>query len=199
MTRLQNEVARIIEKCRCDQISFEELFLETASQDQALLTLILSIPFLLPVPLPGLSMPFGVLIATVGIRMFFGKSFWFPQYLKHKKISGGLVLRIFEKVEPVSNFISRWVKPRGTFFSDSPKMKRFIFLLISVCGFLLALPLPPGTNSPPALTAGLLSLGVLEQDGLYLLAGLICFLAISYLFFYIAFIGYPQMIQRFGY
>lgn len=199
MTRLQNELSQLIDRCQTETISLDQLFSKTASHNQALLTFILAVPFLLPVPLPGLSIPFGVLMAWIGLRMFLGKSFWLPSYLKNKKVSSALALKIFEKARPLCDLISRWVKPRGAFFSNNPGLKRVCFFLISICGFFLALPLPPGTNAPPALTAALLSLGVLEHDGLYLILGFICFALILGLFISIPLIGYPHVIRWFGY
>ena len=199
MTRLQTFLQQLAQTCRKEPLTLGDLFSEAAIQDQAVISLVSALPFLLPIPLPGLSMPFGALIAWTAVRMFLGKPFWIPAFLRNKIIPNDKAIQIFEKLSSLSRFISKWIKPRGSFFTKVPGMKRTCFLLISICGLLLALPLPPGTNAPPALTASLLSIGVLEHDDLYLLLGLVCFFLILVLFVYIPLVGYPHVIQWFGY
>ncbi|NBX76297.1 MAG: hypothetical protein EBQ92_07065 [Proteobacteria bacterium] len=197
---LEDELERLISVCRSSsQISLGRLFSETAPEDQALITFLLSLPFLLPIPLPGLSIPFGCVIFFAGLRMFAGKSFWLPSKVANQKLPSALALKVFLAAKPLAKHLSRWVKPRGRFFSNHPGNKRLSFLLICCCGFLLLLPLPPGTNSPPAFTAAALSLGVLEEDSLYLVVGYVSFFLIAVLFLSLAFWGYPQVIRWFGY
>jgi hypothetical protein len=52
-----------------------------------------------------------------------------------------------------------------------PGVYRFNSLTIAIRGLLLALPLPPGTNFPPALGIFLLSAGMVEEDSLFVLLG----------------------------
>ena len=197
---MEDELERILTICRTSSsVSLKKLFSETATEDQAIITLFLALPFLLPLPLPGLSIPFGAVILILGLRMFLGKTFWLPRPLAGKTIPCDFALKLFSSVKPVLKLFSRWVKPRGRFFSKHPRNKRFSFLLIAFCGFLLLLPLPPGTNSPPAFTAAVLSLGVLEEDSVYLILGYLCFSLITILFLTLALWGYPQVIQWLGY
>jgi len=197
---LEDELERLISNCRTSpNITLGGLFSETAPEDQALVTFLLALPFLLPIPLPGLSIPFGMVIFFAGLRMFLGKSFWLPKRMAQKKLSSELALKIFSAAKPLAKTFSKWVKPRGRFFSKHPGNKRLSFFLISCCGFLLLLPLPPGTNAPPAFTAAALSLGVLEEDSLYLVVGYLSFFVIFILFLSLAFWGYPQVIRWLGY
>lgn len=182
-----------------ESVVLQTLLSATDVQDQATLTLIFALPFLLPIPLPGLSIPFGLAIAWLAFRMFLGRSFWLPKFLREKKLSGPLLRKLFTQAHGVAHRLARWVKPRGRFFSKHPGNKRLSYFLICFCGLLLALPLPPGTNSPPALTIVLLSLGVLEEDSLYLVLGYLSFSAIILLILALLGWGFPQLIQWFGY
>jgi hypothetical protein len=197
---LEDELERLLNICRSSpSFTLRRLFAETAPEDQAIITFLLSLPFLLPLPLPGLSIPFGGVIFFAGLRMFLGKSFWLPPKMADKELPSELALKVFSKAKPLARHFSKWVKPRGRFFSRHPGNKRFSFFLICCCGFLLLLPLPPGTNAPPAFTVAALSLGVLEEDGLYLVVGYISFFLISLLFLSLPFWGYPQVIRWLGY
>lgn len=182
LTRLEKEIDRICELSEKESLTFGELFAPTAPQDQALVSLLLSLPFLLPIPLPGLSTPFGLAICFVSGRMLLGLPFWLPSFLFKKNISPTLIGSVFSKLKPWVTRSARYIKPRGTFFSKHPGNKFFSSLLIFVGGILLALPLPPGTNAPPALTVVCFSLGLLEEDSLFLFLGYLIFgLIVSFL------------------
>ena len=196
--RLEKELQRLCELTDHKSLTLGQIVSEIAHHDRALITLILALPFLLPIPLPGLSIPFGILIAFISFRMFLGKRLWLPEFLQNRSLDPLLARKLFSAAIPLAHRISRWVRPRGSFFLNHLGTRRFSSLLIAICGLLLALPLPPGTNSPPALTIVFLSLGVLEHDGLYLALGYLCFFLISVLFLTLAFWGYPQVIQWFG-
>lgn len=197
---LEDELEKLLQICRSSpSITLRQLFSETSPEDQALVTFFLSLPFLLPIPLPGLSIPFGIVIFVIGLRMFLGKGFWLPQSISERPLSSQVALKVFTALAPLVKRFSKWVKPRGRFFSKHPGNKRLSFFLICCCGFLLLLPLPPGTNAPPGFTAAALSLGVLEEDSLYLVIGYVCFFLIFLLFLALAFWGYPQVIRWFGY
>lgn len=198
-TRLEKELERLVQASQQEHVILQTLVAVTNVQDQAMFTLIFSLPFLLPIPLPGLSIPFGLVIAWLALRMFLGRSFWLPASLREKKLPGPLLRTLFAQAQGVAHRLSRWVKPRGRFFSKHPGNKRLSYFLIGFCGLLLALPLPPGTNSPPALTIALLSLGVLEEDSLYLVLGYLSFSALILLIMALVGWGFPQMIQWFGY
>jgi hypothetical protein len=55
-------------------------------------------------------------------------------------------------------------------------------VMVVILGFLLALPLPPGTNFPPAISIILLSIGSLERDAVFVGAGIVAF-GVNVLFF----------------
>lgn len=198
-TFIQTELKRLSDSCQGSTITLEELFSSMHPKNQILVVFILSLPFLLPIPLPGLSIPFGVLIAWISFRMFLGRSFWLPSFIRSKRVSCDRLRWALERAEPLAQFLSKWVKPRGTLFLRVSGTKRLSLFFIALCGALLALPLPPGTNSPPALTATLLSLGVLEEDSVFVGLGYCCFFLITLLFGTILVWGYPHILQWFGY
>jgi len=198
-THILTELERLIALCTGETLTVEQLFSSLATQSQASLTFLLSLPFLLPIPLPGLSIPFGIVIAWIAFRMFLGKSVWFPRFLRDRPLSCKQLRNVFQRAEPLAQILSKWVKPRGTLFVKISGIKRLSFFLIFLCGVLLALPLPPGTNSPPAFTAAVLSLGVLEEDSVFIVLGTLCFFLLFLLLLTLIFWGYPQIMQWFGY
>lgn len=180
--KLSAELARLKELCSHDTISLHTLILSMTSRSHAVLTLFFALPFLLPIPLPGLSVLFGMIIFMAGIAMALNKKPWLPKRLLSKEVSSSVFEKVFERGIKISQRLEKVVRPRGSFLMRHPGMRPMSGFIIAVCGLLLALPLPPGTNFPPATAILLLSIGSLEEDALFMILGYIAF-AINIAFF----------------
>jgi len=187
--RLSGELARLGALCHGESITLQQLTDAMGTRGHALLTLLLGFPFLLPIPLPGLSVFFGTCIAITGFRMALGKVHWFPRQWMERPLSTKVLRRIFHTGEKIMQRLEVWIKPRGAFFHASPWIRPLTGLLIACCGMLLALPLPPGTNFPPALAIILLSIGSLEEDGVFLALGYAAFVLNVIFFTLLPFLG----------
>ena len=148
-----------------------------------LLILLLALPFITPIPLPGLSTPFGLAIALIALRLALGQRPWLPMKLQRKMLPAGFFGRVFALAEKVLRFFEKFLRPRFTALTDTPLLAQLHAVLILVAAVALLLPLPiPFTNSFPAWTILLLAAGLLERDGLFILAGYVIF-ATSVLYF----------------
>lgn len=183
--RLSDELAQLAQKCDGPTTTLGELLENTNTRAHALGSLVLSLPFLTPIPLPGLSILFGAGIAIIGIRMMLGKGIWLPNSWMKRPFPSKLIRKILGFGERWSRKLERWVRPRGHFFHSSTGVRLISGTMIIICGALLALPLPPGTNFPPALVIVLLSIGNLEEDGVLVVLGFIAFLINMALFVYV--------------
>lgn len=152
-------------------ISFEELSKHLNAKTQAIATLVLSLPFVFFIPLPGPSIVFGIFICFNGFRIASKKKLWFPSFLKTKRIPASVLSKALHFAERWSLRLEKVVKPRGKFFTTHSICVRINGSIFCAAGFLLALPLPPGTNFLPGLNVLILSLGVLEEDNLMILLG----------------------------
>jgi hypothetical protein len=137
--------------------------------------LFLCVPFVTPIPVPGLSTLFGLLIAIAGIRISFGFPPWVPERFRSKEISEKMANHIFTKGIATMKKVEVLTKPRIAFFSVNPWVRYFNGFVIVAMALVLALPLPPGTNFPPALAIVLMALGHLEEDGIIILLGYVVF------------------------
>lgn len=137
----------------------------------ALLAL-LTLPFIIPLPLPGLSTPFGIAIALFGLRLATHRRPLLPRWFLRRKIPPAAARALIQRGVPVIRRAERWLHPRLLPLSRWPPFRSITGLAIASCGFVLALPLPiPLSNTLPALGALLLALGAMEEDGLFLLLG----------------------------
>jgi hypothetical protein len=159
-----------------------KLLTDLASRGHALLALLLSCLFLVPAIIPGLSILVGFVILTAGIRMAMGLPVWLPGRLMRRPIRGERLIYMLVKIERFLRKLEGVIRPRGRFLARNPYAARLNGLAMAFGGFLLLLPLPPGTNPPPAFGVALLSIGILEQDGLFVVAGYAVLAAVGSLF-----------------
>jgi hypothetical protein len=88
------------------------------------------------------------------------------------------------------------LKPRLLWLTDAPLLRQLHSFVILLASLVLLLPLPPGTNFPPALCIVIMAGGLLERDGRFILGGYFA-LAVNGVFFtYFAIYG-QKIIQWF--
>ena len=126
---------------------------------------LLTIPFLQPVPLFGLSAPAGFTIGLSGVALMLGKPIWLPRQIANLRIGAEtvrktvkLLLEFEAKLKPYINNGSL-TKLR---IAPQESLRRLLGIWIAIHGVLLALPLPiPFSNALPAWACLFASLTVL--------------------------------------
>ena len=149
-----------------------EILAATQGRGFDLLLLLIGLPFLTPIPLPGLSTPFGVVVLVIGARLALGRRPWLPQKLLRRELPARFIARVLAAASHAVRWLEVLLRPRLDFLHEQRIYRRVAGTLIMLSGLLLLLPLPiPLTNSLPALTVVLLAAGTMERDGLFFLAG----------------------------
>jgi hypothetical protein len=133
------------------------------------LILFFILPFLQPIPLFGLSTPFGLVIAAIAVFAYLQKPAFIPARWAERKLSGATVKRIAEASERIFEKIGFLVHPRMKYMLEGPfKLLNAILLVFNAV--LLALPLPiPFSNTLPAWMILFQTLAHLEEDGMFVL------------------------------
>jgi hypothetical protein len=186
--RLSEDIKKLSELSQNQGTTFRDLVHTLGSRSSLILSIFFSLPFCLPIPVPGLSCFLGTLIFFLGIWKAMGKDPWLPRAVLDKQVPNQLFGKIFNLGEKFLRRLESFVRPR-LFGTSRPWMRCLNGLLIAYVGFLLALPYPPGTNFPPAANIILLSVGSLEEDGLVLLVGYVGVLFNTALFIAVTFFG----------
>jgi len=120
--------------------------------------IILTGPFLLPVSIPGSSIPFGLAIFLICLSIIFNSHLLLPGRITRYKI----IMRRIEK----------YINPRCLVLSSGANIDKINAIGIAFCSLLLTLPLPvPLTDFLPAYSILFLALGSLECDGYLILTG----------------------------
>ncbi len=155
-------------------VSVNQLLDRTGGRGLFLVVILLCLPFVAPVSVPGMSTPFGVLIAVMASRFARGKpphvpgrlgARPMPPRLQRAVLGGGLkVLRLLEKL----------IRPRRTGWMGWPLAQKANAALIVFMALMLALPLPPippFTNALPSYAIILIAASMMEEDGVLIWAG----------------------------
>lgn len=169
---LEEELLILKEKSAESSLSIEQIIAILSGKGRVLILLFLSLPFCQPIQIPGFSTPFGLLIAFFGLRMSFGKHLWLPQSILTKSVPSETLQKITDKSLVIVRKLKPWIHPRLDWLCHSVPMHFLNGLTIFVLGILLALPLPiPLSNLTSAWSIFLISLGILEDDGVFVLVG----------------------------
>jgi hypothetical protein len=193
--KLSEELHLLTQRLNNKQLTIKELAEHFPARMQALFIVFLCLPILCLIPLPGISMVIGIFILLNGLRVVTNKELWFPRFILKRRISIKILHKVLVISERVMRKIEKWVKPRGAFLHRHPGLKRWNGIMLASCGLLLALPLPPLTNVPPAFTAVLLSIGLLEEDGLWIGASYISFVVTLIFYILIPYIGLEEIFR----
>jgi hypothetical protein len=197
-TRFSTELRSLAEKYEGKPVQLETLFEATKGRGYNLLLLLIAFPFVTPVPLPGLSIPFGVALAILGTRMALGQKPWLPQKLLRRQLPPRFLKLLVRVTARPVRLLELVLRNRAPAMRDRPIFGRTAGVLIAVSGLFLTLPLPlPFSNSLPAWTVILFAASALGNDGLFFVIGCFSF-AVSVAFFTFVLFEGTLAIERFS-
>lgn len=153
-------------------LSIQEILDALSGRGRFFVLLFLSFPFCQPLQIPGMAIPFGILISLIGLRFALGKGVCLPKKLLVKRFSSKKIEKILNRFFKIMKKMKRFIHPRLKAFCGFKGQKVLNGCLFFLLGILLALPLPiPLSNLSAGWAIFLLSLGVLKDDGLLVLLG----------------------------
>lgn len=137
----------------------------------ALLVVLLGLPNCLPMP-PPIPLVCGLLLLLVAIQIAAGMSApWLPRRLLGQSIRKADVQRAVTRAVPVLKRLERWSRPRLSVFETAIGMRGMgVALLALALALIVAAPLIG--QIPLGLAVCLVGLGLVERDGILVLAGL---------------------------
>lgn len=176
--KLSEELADLRARSGERAVTLREVLYTLGGRGYMLLVLLLALPFITPIPLPGLSTPFGLAIALIALRLSLGQRPLLPKNLQRRELPAGFIGKLFLVAEKIFRFFEKFLRPRFTYLTDTPLLVQLHAVLMLLAALALLLPLPiPFTNSFPAWTIMLVAAGLLERDGFFILAGYVVFAA----------------------
>jgi len=179
MARLSMELHRFFfEEEPPPKVTLTQVLILAGERIFGFLFVLLSLPSALPVPAPGYSIPFGILIFLLAVQLIAGaKRPWLPQRLANHLIELKQIQGILKAGIPWLKRIEAISRPRLTYICTSLAGKVTIGAAIALMAISMMIPIP-GTNTLPAIGVFVTGFGLLEDDGAISLGGLvICLMA----------------------
>ncbi|MCB1587781.1 MAG: exopolysaccharide biosynthesis protein [Xanthomonadales bacterium] len=168
------------ERAQTEPVSLGSVLHQLDASSFGLITLVLCLPYLQPIPLGPLAGLGGTVLAALGWQMLAGRDEpWLPHRVHELRPSA----KVWSRLARACHWLMRWLRwfsrPRLTRWTEGPRTQRRIGLLVLSGGVLLALPMPvaPFTNSLPAVSMLCAAVALLERDGVMLLLSLLALLA----------------------
>jgi len=127
---------------------------------------------LVAIPFMGLSLPFGLAIAFLGVQMIAGKNRpWLPGRLRRKVVAMSTIDWIRRKVTRWTTGLERFIEPRLTWLARGP-FWTLVGVGLILQGIGLALPVPvPASNLFFIVPILIYGIGLLEDDGVLISIG----------------------------
>lgn len=171
---LSDQLESLIEDLPEDRFSIKDLIERCGQEGLLLLSALLTLVFLIPVSIPGVSTVFGAVILLVGINRLRKGPLWLPARVKKKTVT-------VEKLRPALERGLKWVRRlekvsrsrRVPALADSRFAGIINNLAFIIAALLLMAPFGfiPFSNTLPGLALLFYAIGLLQRDGIAILLG----------------------------
>lgn len=163
LTELANDPDR-------EEISFADIRHAMGDRAFGALMFVFAAPNSLPVNAPGVSAILGMPVLFLAVQLMLGwREPWLPAFITRRRVTRQRFAQVMNHIVPWIRKAERLLKPRLIWLTDG-LAERLIGLLCALVALALILPIPFG-NVPTAIIICILSLALLENDGLAALVG----------------------------
>jgi len=171
-TPLSKTLSHAIDGIEGETVTLRNLMTAIGEQGLLVLCAIATLPFLIPVSIPGVSTVFGAAIVLLAVAITMNRLPWLPQRILDRKLETAKLMPALRKGVAIVSRLDAWVLPRVPMLTSGP-MARFNGLVLVFTGLLLMAPfgLVPFSNTAPAVAILLLTMGMLQRDGVFVLLG----------------------------
>lgn len=188
--KLSDDLGFILREFEVETVTLREVMAVLHGRGYVLLVMLLALPFSTPIPLPGLSTPFGMVIVLIGVRLALGQKPWLPARLLDTRLSPRFFVKVFAAARVILRGFEYFLRPRLLWVTRSAAAQQVHAVPILLCAFLLLLPLPvPFSNILPAFSILLIAAGLLERDGVFIFAGYVAFVLAVLFFVFVGIAG----------
>lgn len=157
-------------------VTLREVIYTLRGRAYLLLIILLVLPFIQPVPLPGLSTPLGLAIVLIALRLSLGQRPWLPMRIQRLSLPAGFFGKVMTFTERLIRYLETVLRPRWAWLTGTTLLNQSHAVVVLVSAMILLLPLPiPFSNVLPAWAIFLLACGLLERDGLFVFLGYVAF------------------------
>ena len=167
--RLSEKLAQMIgARDSPDGITLNQLLERTGGRGFYLVVILMALPFIVPLSIPGVSTVLGLAVALLSFKIALGASPRLPRFMGDRKLSPDFQGTVLRGSVKFVRLVEKLVRPRRTPWMTTRPARFINALLMTFMGLLLAMPfppLPPLTNALPCYCIILLAASMMEEDG----------------------------------
>ena len=155
-------------------ITLSELIGRVGNDGLLILVALLTLVFLIPVSIPGVSTVFGAAILLISVSRLLRRDLWIPARLQHRVIGTRKLRPLLRKALGWLKKIEYVSRPNriGWLVRDGAiDMLNSAALILGAVLLMMPFGLIPFSNTFPALAILLLAIGLLQKDGVCVLLG----------------------------
>lgn len=156
-----------------ETVTLRDLLVHVGEHGLLSLGMVLTLPFMIPISLPGFSTVFGLAIIMVGLSVAFRRLPWMPSRVLDKSFLTRDLLAVLARAQGIMARLERAARPRWSGLAYGPTANRINGVMIIGAAVLLMVPwsVIPFSNTLPALAVLLICVGMMRRDGAAVLAG----------------------------
>jgi hypothetical protein len=158
-----------------EKVTVRQLMELVGEQGLLFFCMVLTIPFLVPVSIPGVSTVFGAVIILISIGITMNRLPWLPNRIMQREFATESLAPTLHRGAEMFKRMDQWVRPRLGFLTEGAAINRINGLALLFGGILLIFPFGfiPFSNTFPGWAILFLAVGMLQRDGLFILIGYI--------------------------
>ena len=164
----------IIDDLPADSLTLSELRDALGQEGMLLFAALLTLVFLIPVSIPGVSTVFGAAILLIGVCRLFNRTLWLPRRVLSRPLPAarlrdnlGSGLKWFQRLERISRpHRWNWLTTPGLIAVANDAA-----LILGALLLMMPFGLIPFSNTLPAIALLLLAIGLLQRDGVCIALG----------------------------
>jgi hypothetical protein len=187
----------IIEKLPPEGVNLSKILDLVGDSGLLVLTGLLSLVFLIPVSIPGVSTVFGAAILLIAVSRLFRRKLWLPESVQQREIASDKLRDVLTRAMSWMRRLEKIARPNRLSWLACGAMETVNNLMLILGAVLLMAPFGfvPFSNTLPALAIIFLVLGLLQRDGACILLGYLTNLA-SIVYFGVLIAGGGMAIQQ---
>lgn len=169
--RLSDILTAVAEDTTRERIAISDLVDVLSHRAFGALMLVFAVPNVIPTP-PGTSAILGAPLLFLATQLSLNRPApWLPKFIAQRSMARTDFAKLVARLAPWLAKAERLLRPRASFLTRPP-FEQAIGAVCLILSIVLFLPIP-GANMLPALAITVLSLAILERDGLAAIVGVV--------------------------
>ena len=167
-------IGYILLQVKSETISVRELMTMMGEHGLLMLCALMTLPFVFPVSIPGVSTVFGAAILLIGVAVTLNTLPWLPAFVADKRLDWHKLQPVLQRGVRFLKKVDGYLKPhRLAVLSQGAVMNRLNGCALIFAAIMLMMPLGlvPFSNTLPAVAILFLAVGMSQRDGAVVAAG----------------------------